>query len=171
MKRLLFIFFCIGILLTTRSLRAETEILPSLGAAVGKNLRPSAFASLRLSDSHTPLAAEAFAFVPWGVGAAMSIDAWRSERLTVKLFDLGIFFPILGKVSVPETNRNYDLVLGTGLIWRPGHNYNGHDLRLILNWRIFFPDPHLIASYGDFIRPIYNRAFRESFLMMGLAWK
>ncbi len=150
---------------------AKFSMLPSVGAGVGKNYRPSLVGSLRLRESHTPFGIEAFAMMPWGAGAVLSLDAVRTNRLTVKLFDIGIFVPIVGKISATNFDRKVDLVLGSGLVWRPNFQWNGRDIVCTIDWRVFFPDPRLMAKYGDFIRPIFNTALSESFLIIGVGWQ
>ena len=149
--------------------QAEISFLPSIGTGVGKNVRPSIVGALRLRESHTPLGLEAFILAPWGAGAVVSIDALRTEKLTIKLFDVGIFFPIINQVSVTNFDRNFDVVLGTGLIWK---NYKIWERKFIVlvDWRIFFPDPRLFKYYGDFMRPIYKQAWRESFFIIGVSF-
>ena len=150
---------------------AKFSLLPSVGAAVGKNYRPSLVGALRLRESHTPFGIEAFAMTPWGTGAVISLDAVRTNRLTVKLLDIGIFIPIVAKVSAVHFDRDVDLVLGSGLVWRPDFQWNGKDIVCTIDWRVFFPDPRLITKYGDFIRPIYHNALAESFVILGVGWQ
>ncbi len=164
----------LGIILivgSEHSARSEVTLMPTVGVGIGDNLRPSAVASLRLRESHTPIGMEAFVLAPWGAGATISIDAVRTELLTLKLFDLGIFAPITNNVSATDFHRSFDLVLGTGLVWNPSHTFRGKKLFFTADWKIFFPDPMLIYYYGDFIRPIYKQAFNESFLILGIGWR
>lgn len=166
--------FLIGLIFIAgapRIANAKFSLLPSVGVGVGKNLRPSLVGALRLRESHTPISVEAFAMAPWGAGAVLSIDAVRTNRLTVKLFDIGIFFPIVAKVSATHFDHNVDLVLGSGVVWRPDYKWNGKDILCTVDWRVFFPDPRLMAKYGDFIQPIYYEALTESFFVLGVGWQ
>lgn len=166
--------FLIGLILiaeTPRIANAKFSLLPSVGAGLGNNFRPSLVGALRLRESHTPIGLEAFVMAPWGAGAVFSIDAVRTERLTVKLFDAGIFVPIVGKVSATDFDRNVDLVLGSGLVWRPNFEWHDKDIICTIDWRVFLPDPRLMAKYGDFIWPIYNKALGESFVIVGVSWQ
>lgn len=151
--------------------QAKISLLPSVGSGLGKNYRPSLVGALRLRESHTPLGLEAFMMAPWGAGAVISIDAVRTDRITLKLFDVGIFIPVISKISATHFDRDIDLALGTGLIWRPDFEWRNKDVVCTIDWRWFVPDPRLLNKYGDFMRPIFHTALIESFLIIGVGWQ
>lgn len=166
-KLILIIAFFLTLIGKEVQAKPELSLDRALGLTAGFNSPPGLLISARfLEKRHTFFGAETFAVLPWGVGINLFLDLVRTDRLTIKLLDLGLFFPIVKKLSVPDIQRDYDLVLGSGLMWHYSAKTN-----FFLDWRAYLPDPSLIFYYGDFIRPIYKQALRESQLCLGISWR
>lgn len=165
MKRFAVIFLIVcSVYFYSREAQAQISIDHAVGLSGGLNYAPGILGSVRVHELHTFWSVEAFAIAPWGVGMNLSLDLIRTKKITIKMFDVGIFFPLIKNMSVPSVERNYDLVLGTGVAWHYNKKTN-----FLLDWRAYLPDPELIYYYGDFIRPIYKQALKEGNLCIAIS--
>ena len=165
MKRIVLISFIIcSMYFYPKEALAQISVDYAVGVSAGLNRAPGIFGSARVHEAHTFWSLEAFMVVPWGAGMNLSLDLVRTKKLTIKMLDVGIFFPLIKKMSVPDVARNYDLVLGAGAVW----HYN-KKINFLLDWRAYLPDPTLIYYYGDFIRPIYKQAVKEGSLCIAIS--
>lgn len=145
--------------------KAQLTTEQVVGISAGLNYTPGIFASLRLHEPHTFWSIETFAVIPWGFGTNFSLDLVRTKKLTIKMLDLGVFVPLVKKMSVTDINRDYDLVVGAGATW-----HHSKKISFVLDWRAYLPDPALIFFYGDFIRPIYTKALKEGNLCLAISF-
>ncbi|MEA3248894.1 MAG: hypothetical protein U9Q03_00880 [Patescibacteria group bacterium] len=95
-------------------------------------------------------------YAPWGVGANLLIDVYRTERLRVHLFDPGVFYAWNPQLRIvrPDVERDFDITLGLGVEWQFSDRW-----WLTVDHRFFFANPvRVIGYYGDFARRIYTES-------------
>lgn len=115
----------------------------------------------------TSLGLEVFVMMPYGFGANLQVAGFHTERVSLRLMDLGFFY------GREPTNRwvehEWSLILGAGMEYRfflrgPGARY----AQLTLDYRAFLPDPgSVLMFYGDFGRDIYLGALRHGQIILG----
>ncbi|MFH1047596.1 MAG: hypothetical protein V1738_04805 [Patescibacteria group bacterium] len=101
----------------------------------------------------TPLGLEFGFYAPWGVGANLLIDVYRTERWRVHLLDPGVFYVWEPRLNIVRTDvrRAVDITFGAGVEWQFAPQW-----WVTLDCRMYFPEPiRTIGWYGDFARRIY----------------
>jgi len=112
----------------------------------------------------TPFALEVNLYAPYGFGLGWLLDVYRSDRLRIHAFDLGVFENMpWAKVSHSEVDRFFDVTLGCGVEW----NVTGRHI-LSLDWRAFLPDPTKVPfRYGNYSVPFYLDALAGGQIWLG----
>jgi|GEM_PF-3132916 hypothetical protein len=123
------------------------------------------FKALRVRHESTPLVLELNATFAYGYGANVLIDLVRTSRVRFYA-NLGVFRPEFGRISASEISRELDLVFGMGAEIMAYKN-----LAVIVDWRVYLPDPRLIRYYGEFYLPIARQCLKEGPLWLGLGWR
>lgn len=103
-----------------------------------------------------PLGLEVGFYSPWGVGANLLLDIYRSENLRIHLLDLGFFYAWHPEMRIvrADVERKLDITLGLGIEWQFSNRW-----WLTVDMRMYFPNPvRIIGWYGDFARRIYARS-------------
>lgn len=118
---------------------------------------------------HSPISLELNAIVPHGIGFNFRLEVLKlANRVSIHLFDLGIFFNLGDPVTVSRIKRTWDLTAGLGCdvrVWR--------NLEVGLEWRWFLPNPiAVIQDYGSFAYPAYREAARggQLWATVGYTW-
>ncbi len=104
----------------------------------------------------TPLGLEFGFYAPWGVGANLLLDVYRSDRVRVHLLDPGVFYSWDQELRIvrPDVERAVDITFGLGVEWQFADRW-----WLTVDCRMFLPEPtKTIGWYGDFARRIYANA-------------
>jgi len=114
----------------------------------------------------TPLKLELNAVIPNGFGANLRLDAFRFDRVTVHLPDLGIFWNAFKPVTAARIQRPLDFTLGGGIdvrVWK--------DLSVGAEWRWFIPNPvTVLPDYDGFAYPAYSEAIRGGQLWLNASY-
>lgn len=141
------------------------------GNPFGDQMRLGLFCTERLRLLPvTPVALEFSAYLPYGVGAGLTFDLFRSQHLRVHFGDLGVFLPFAPELRIahPEVPRVWDLTVGAGVEWLVTEN--GPILQL--DWRAFLPDPTTVPFYyGGFSERFYLDALKGGQIWLGVAWR
>lgn len=149
---------------------------PSLALRGGLGSSPQGEASINVAvgieySAVTPLRAEVFILVPYGVGINIGIVGLKIKDFRARLFDLGIFW---GREPTNDwVPHSWSIMLGTGLEWEiiSNHRSQWPCAALTLDYRSFLPDPsRVLPRYGDFGKEIYLSALREGQWILGVSW-
>lgn len=162
---------CAVVLLLSAHARADTRVGLTAGGPplLSVNKSPTRYTTMPVvmtfsvafrNDTFTGVGLEAAA-TSGSVGGALLWDWVRMKDLTLYA-RLGL---TLGpKITVAQIDRSYDILVGAGMDYRLKKN-----LFLLIDYRVFLPEPSIGLTRGEYVKPAYEEAINGGMLCGGFS--